>query len=352
MTAFKPNPKAIRLDKTVDGTLTSEYIAPAIRVKLDNDFWTQTIIEKEGESVLSDSKRFNEYFRSLHIKAEAITANGSMVLLNLAAQDANITIYYTKGETDARTQSSYTLNFRTVRLNTFINDYNSTYLSGINNPNTADGDEKLYLKGMEGSMAIVDLFGGDETKIKAFKDFYRIPDSNSSRGYKEDENGNFILKRLINEAQLVIYEDKNANNGGDPDLHKFDRIYAYDVKNSIPIVDYLTDPTENTQLPFNSRVIHLGQRLKVGDDYKYKIRLTEHLKSILLRDSTNTKIGLALSSNVNHTANARILNPSLDDVSNTPIASVITPRGTTIYGSNDSNGEKKMELRIFFTEPK
>ena len=161
-------------------------------------------------------------------------------------------------------------------------------------------------------MAVVDLFNGNvdyngETMstLEAFKKTYRAVDGNGDYIVK---NGQFVLKKLINEAQLVVYEDETMTSPSE-DYRKYDRIYAYDVKNNIPLIDYLADPNSNTSNPYNSLYIHLGQR--TTDDSgisKYKIRLTEHLNNILLKDSTNTKIGLVLSTNVNYTASTNILN--------------------------------------------
>jgi hypothetical protein len=210
------------------------------------------------------------------------------------------------------------------------------------------GDEKLYLKGMEGSMAVVNLFE-DQSAFDDFINEFRIPDGNG--GFlKESTSGDYVLKKLVNEAQLVVYEDETASNGGNQDFHTYDRIYAYDIKNNVPTVDYLLDISENTQDPLNSRVINLGQRIKdANDNFKYKVRITQHIKNVLLKDSTNTKIGLVLSTNVNYTNNVEILQ-SNDDVTAIPAASLLTPRGTVLYGTNASDENKKMKLNIFFTE--
>ena len=320
---------------------------PALRFKLDKAFWTSLIIDKEDDVVLSNANNFKNYFRGLYLKAEAVNDDGSMVLLNTTSPDANITIYYTSGETDTRTQSTYAFNFNGNRLNTFINNYN---LVTLEDGDKNLGDEKLYLKGTEGSMAVVDLFE-DQSALDNFINEYRIADG--SGGYLKDAaTGDFILKKLINEAQLVVYEDETALNGGDEDFHAYDRIYAYDITNNIPTVDYFIDPSENAQEPFKSKVINLGQRIKdANNNFKYKIRLTQHINNILLKDSTNIKIGLVLSTNVNSTNNADILQ-SNDNVTAIPAASLLTPRGTVLYGTNASDENKKMKLNIFFTEPK
>ncbi|MEC3906475.1 DUF4270 domain-containing protein [Tamlana sp. 2201CG12-4] len=327
---------------------------PAFREALDNDFWKTAILDKEGDPVLSNANNFRNYFRGLYFKAESITTDGTMILLNLAATNANITITYTKGPTDSRTQSTYTFNFAGNRLNTFINNYDVTLEDGDKDL----GDATLYLKGTQGSMAVVDLFSGmvdcdgdgnvDTSALDCFKNTYRQLDENGDP-IKDPITQRFLLKRLINEAHLAIYEDEDIETGGDPDYHKYDRIYAYDIKNNASTIDYIIDPTGSTTSLINSKVISLGQR---NDQGKYKIRLTEHLNNILQSDSTNTKIGLALSTNVNYTDHAEILE-SGDEVTAVPAAAVLSPRGTILYGSNEAApADKRLKLKIFFTEPK
>ena len=274
-----------------------------------------------------------------------------MILLNLASSNANITINYSSGEDTSRTDATYTLNFNGNRLNTFINDF-----IPLVNGDKENGDETLYLKGAEGSMAIIDLFGTEDLdgnlvpdELDDFLMDYRKTDSEGE--FILDDNGDYIIKRLINEAHLVIYEDESkVNNTEDENgdvYHKYDRIYAYDINNNAPTFDFQIDPTENN-VAFNSKVISLGQR---NDSGKYKIRLTEHLNNIIQNDSTNTKIGLVISNNVNYTANSEILN-STTGVTGVPSASIISPRGTILHGSNSSNEAKRLKLKVFFTEPK
>lgn len=349
--SFTPSSDAIVITKTAsDGTETTERLAPALRVELDTTFWKSAILDKVGSTELSNANNFINYFRGLYFKAEPITDDGNMILFNLGANGANITINYSYDSTitdGERVESSYVLSFTGIKLNTFINDFTTP----LENGDTTLGDEKLYLKGT-GSMAVVDLFSGNvdydgETMsaLDAFKKTYREVDDNGGYVIK---NGDFVLKRLINEAQLVVHEDETMAD----DYHKYDRLYAYDIKNNIPLVDYKYDPTDNTTDPFNSRYIHLGQR-KTDDNgiAKYKIRITEQLNNILLKDSTNTKIGLVLSTNVNQTYSSAILD-SYDDVTGVPSMSVITPRGTVLYGSNQNVAEdKRMVLEIFSTVP-
>lgn len=344
---------------------------PAFRDHLDIAFWKAALMDIADDAVLSNASNFNNYFRGLYFKAEPIAGDGSMVLLNLASTNANITVYYSKDSTieGERTQATYSLRFAGNVVNTFINNYNSDYKTALTNINSTIGDEKLYLKGDEGSMAVVDLFSGmvdytnntgattSVTALEAFKKTYRATLDNGD--YKKDIYGNYILKRLIKDAQLIVYEDPNMPTYGDDAngnaYHKFDRIYAYDLENNTQLIDYSYDSTTgNTTIPYFSTYFHLGLRDtdETSTVSKYKIHLTEHLNNILLKDSTNTKIGLVISNNVNIVSSAKILN-STDDVTAVPTASILMPRGTILYGTNSSvPANRKMKLKVFFTEPK
>lgn len=334
---FKPSALAT-ITKT--GTGDDEAVTestPSFREKLDNNFWKTLIIDKEDDPVLSNANNFRNYFRGLYIKAEPASIDGSMILVNLASTEANITIYYTNGETDSRTQTSFVLNFTGNRLNTFINDFSFNGIP-LTDGDDNQGDNKLLLKGTAaGSMTIIDLFANED--FQALKD--------------EFTDGDNALK-LINEARLTIFEDHESINS-DSQIHKYDRLYVYDLNNNTSTIDYAFDPTENTASPINSKVVHLGLRDTINvngvERMGYKIRITEHIKNILLRDSLNTKLGLVVSNNVNYIANANILNIT-DDVEGIPAATIITPRGTVLWGSNDNiETDLQMKLEIFYTEP-
>src|SRR5690606_10800762 len=157
-------------------------------------------------------------------------------------------------------------------------------------------------------------------------------------------------KRLINEANLVFYVDQSLTQGQEPD-----RIYIYDAKNNIPLLDYSFDSADN------GRINHLGKLQHVSDDensqgVKYKIKITEHIKNLLLKDSTNVSLGLAVSTNVNiegSVAQGSILNSDNNSIKKLPISSILSPKGTVLFGNNTSgtNENKKLYLEIFYTEP-
>ena len=286
--SFKPSNKQIILKK--DETITR--LAPALRVKLDTTYWVEKIIEKEEDAVLSNANNFQNYFRGIYFKTEAINGKGNMTLLNFSSTNANITLYYSKDssvEAGQRTNGTFVLNFSGNRVNLFSNNFNIPLQDG----NTTTGDEKLYIKGGEGSMAVINLFNGDDngesTEFNNFKNEFVVTNG----------QGEFVKpKRLVNEANLVFYVDQSQVQEQEPD-----RVFLYDLKNNIPLIDYYVDIT-NSITPNDSKSGHLGKLIREGNTQdgqgiKYKIRITEHINNMLLKDSTNVKLGLVVSSNVN-----------------------------------------------------
>lgn len=338
-TDFLPSDKEIILLDSVGEVSTR--LAPSLRLKMDNSFWQEKIIDKEGSTELSNANNFNDYFRGIYFKAEAIGLEGNALMLNLNSTNANITMYYTRDTSaDDRTRVSgtYSFSFSDKTVN-FISELNFQIPTG----NEIVGDEKLYLKGSQGSLAVIDLFNG----------IIQDPDTGldvSQLDYFRSKKG----KWLINEANIVFYVDQASVEG----LNEPDRIYLYNLEKGIPLVDYYRD-AENNIAPVNSKINHLGRLERVDDEpdgkgIKYKMKITEHINNILLNDSTNVKLGLAVSANVN--LESTNIQPSVlttDELANkVPITSILTPEGTVLFGNKTSIDEKKVYLEIYYTEPK
>ncbi|MGB3606760.1 MAG: DUF4270 domain-containing protein [Psychroserpens sp.] len=345
---FIPSDKQVRL-KNEEGELTG-LTAPALRLSLEKSYWQNKILDKEGQPELSNLNNFRNYLRGIYFKAEPLNNNGNMILFNIASSNANITLYYTRDneftEGD-RLNSTYILNFSGNRVNFLTNDFSVPIPEG----NPISGDENLYLKGGQGAVAEIKLFNGDDLDTSD-------PADNTFEAFKNsfvetDSEGNFIRsKRLINEANLVFYVNQDIVNGGEPE-----RVYLYDAKNNIVLEDFAVDAA-NTTFPLFSRINHLGRLQRTddesdGDGIKYKMRITEHLNNLILSDSTNVTLGLAVSGNVNlenTTFQYDVLDITGSDET-VPVSSIITPRGTVLYGNNTGNQEKKLYLEIIFTEP-
>jgi hypothetical protein len=361
---IKINNQGFKLTSTTEGddgedNTSTIYAPPGIRLKLDHDFWQDKIIDKEGDAVLSNANNFLEYFRGLYFKAEAVNNTGSHIILNTGSTNANITIYYTTTTIEeedgedviTEEQGSFALNFVGNKINFFDNNFNIT----IPDSDPDIGDERIYLKGGEGSIAKIKLFNGDDindgdnTIFDDWKNFF----------VETDSDGNFeSIKRIVNEANLVFYVDQDylsQSTSYGPETEP-DRLYLYDLDNQTPLTDFYLDAT-NSSLPYFSKFNHLGPLQRENDEsdengVKYKFRITEHINNLLLNDSTNVELGLAVSLNVNlEELIQQEVQTNNDSDLKTPISSVLTPRGTILHGNNTGNQDKKVYLEIYYTEP-
>jgi hypothetical protein len=353
-------PSSERIDLTLLDSLGESYvsssIAPAIRLKLNNpndNFWQSVFFENEGNPALVNPNTFKEFFRGLYIKADGVNSEGSMMMLNFASSNTKLTIHYTSetssdSDTDSggtttetiTSQNEYVLNF----TDNLINVYENNFQVDVSNPNTIEGDERLYLKGGEGYMSTIDLFGGDiqdenGEMVDAFDHF-------KNSFYNEE---NEIANKIINEAYIEFFVDQAQNIQDEPD-----RIYLYNFEQNTALIDYFLDQSVSSTT-INAKINHLEPLIRDGDSItgegvKYKIRITEHLNNLILRDSTNAKLALVVTANVGSIDNFSILNSGEED-RDFPSGAILTPKGTVLHGSQSENIDKRPRIKIYYTDP-
>ena len=358
---FVPSNESIHLtEPNEDGEEeVTETLAPSLRIRLDNsdmlpqDFWETLIFDKEDDDELSSASNFYNYFRGLYFKVEPVSpGSGSMVQLNFSSANAHVKLHYSfesdpdeNGDTTT-SQNVYQLNFLGNRTSVYENSFNTGFLQAVDTADEMQGDAQLFLKGGEGSMAIVELFSEDEAGNN-FDDFITDFREIINEGQPDEER---IIKRLINEAYLEFYVDE-ASLDTNADLPN--RIYVYDLDNNTPLLDYSLDSSVNTSTS-DSKFIHLvplsvetdGQ----GNTYrKYKVRLTSHLNNIIVNDATNLKLGVVVSSNVGAAINQKLLNydPLVKGI---PAGTILSPKGVILHGSNSNDPLKKVKLNIYYSQ--
>ena len=357
MDDFVPNANQINLTAvdTSGETYISQKLAPALRFKLNNpnnNFWETLFFNNEGLPNLSNEPDFKEFFRGLYIKTEGLNSSGSMMLLNLASSNAKLTIHYTSdnevvnndtGSTDDNltNQHEYVLNFSGNLVNIFENEN----LVDVNGTNTVDGNENIYVRGGEGIITTLDLFSGslindngeEISEFDHFKDFFYDNISDSP-------------KRLINEAYIEFYVNQNFINSDEPE-----RIFIYNYEQNTALIDYFLDQSVSSTT-INAKINHLVPLIKdsLNDNrgVKYKIRITEHLNNLVLRDSSNSKLGLGVISNISSVQNFTILGDE-DSNSNNSLAAgiILSPKGTILHGNLSPEIEKRPRIKIYYTEP-
>ena len=351
---FIPSEDQINLTEidTSGNTNVTQRIAPALRFKLNNpndNFWESNFFENQDTPFLNNEPNFKDFFRGLYLKVEG-NSDGSMMLLNFASSNSKLTIHYTSdnvnvgdndtGSTDeiATNQHEYIMKFS----GNLVNIFNNEELINVNLIDQSLGSQNMYLRGGEGIISTMDLFSGSTindvgeeiSEYEHFKSFFY-----------DDISDEPI--RLINEAYIEFFVDQNFVNEDEPD-----RIYIYNYEQNSALIDYFLDQSVSAQT-INAKINHLEpmirDSLSNNRGVKYKIRITEHLNNIILRDSSNAKLGLGVISDIASVQNCKILGES----NNRSLASgvILSPKGTILHGNLSPVDEKRPKIKIFFTEP-
>ncbi len=317
--------------KDSDGKVTSTVrTAPGMRLNLNINFFKSKILEAPSGK-LATNDVFKNYFRGLYFKVEKSDASATTNLALINFSKGTITIKYkedTSSTNSARVEKSVVLNLTGNSVNLFQNDYLPSYRDGVASPNTSVGDSKLYLKGGEGSMAVIELFKDNEL------DFLRTN------------------KYLINDASLTFTIDTDKMKDADEPY----RIYLYDLNNEKQLLDYTFDSSLGSTSKFNKST-YGGIIEKVGDKGStYKIRLTNHVRNLISNDTvTNVKLGLVVTENINDVSNKKLAIPISvygADIKQIPTSSVINPLGTVLFGTNPNvPEEKRLKFEIYYTKP-
>lgn len=328
--------------------IVAERFAPGIFVHLDTLFFKNKILNAPAGKLVNQNV-FKEWFRGLYFNVQPNSDDGAMATMNF--NNGKITIIYRQDRYNpdgtpvedangnpVQERKTLTLDMadsNSTNINTvnfFVNNYKPEFLSAINTSDEVNGDDKLYIKGGDGSLAFINLNAADLEALK------------------EENMGGRVL---INEANLSFYVDQAQLSGAEEPL----RIYLYDVKNKRPIYDYYTDVTTNTINQKYNKAVHGGiiQRTAEGNGYRYRIRLTDHINNIVNKDSTNITLGLSVTESINILGSAGLKNP-VDagniETSALPAASVVSPVGTILYGNTPAVPEdKRLKLEIFYTKP-
>ena len=349
---FIPSSDQINLTQ-IDSTGNSyiaQRLAPAIRFKLNNpneNFWETNFFENEGKQVLTNEPNFKEFFRGLYIKVEN-DSDGSIMLLNLASSNTKLVIHYTSdntniGDNDTGTndeietnQHEYVMNFSGNLVNLFENET----LLDVNLMDQTNGNENIYLRGGEGIITNLNLFDGE------------ISDDNGDIISEYDHFKSFFYdeiadqpKKIINEAYIEFFVNQNFFNNDEPE-----RIYIYNYEKNTALIDYFLDQSISS-LTVNAKINHLEPLMRDSVDenrgIKYKIRVTEHLNNLILRDSTNATLALGVISDVASVQNFKILNTSNKLASGV----ILSPKGTILHGNLSPETDKRPKIKIYYTEP-
>ena len=342
-----------------DGAVTTTKSGPTMNVALDIPFFKTKILEAPAGQLLTNDA-FRNYLRGLYFKVEKTDTDiPSQVLMDF--KKGKITITYkedlsTTDHTEAnRVTKTIVLNLagNTVSL-VSQSDINAAYTTAINAPNSTAGDASLFLKGGEGSMAVINLFGTDD--VKKVENGVLVDGTN---GVSDELDALRVSKRLINDATLTVSIDRALFNATETVAGSKDqpnRLYLYDLDNKKQLFDYNYDGTTSSSYKYN-KFVHGGIINKTTD--QYKIKLTNHIRNLVLNDTVkNVKLGLVVTENINDVSNLNLKTSiplGSKIIKTVPRGAVLNPLGTILFGSNilssDVNFDKRMKFEIYYTQP-
>ncbi len=346
----------------------TKKIPPTIRLKLNQSLLND--LKSTLASNLASQDNFSQFFRGIYIKAEQSgSSQGYIALLNF--NEAKIRISY-KGATSSTVstviqQPDIVLGFGStsnslISINVLQQINKSDYSNALSNPNKIIGDEKLYLKGGNGSVAMIDLFGKDLNDSDGITPLSFI----NKAGILVNGNGiadelDIIRKEkwLINEANLVFHLDPQTYNLlSDSKNDKPLRIALYNSKTNLPIIDFTND---------------IGSYKEIFDGIldktkkTYKIRVTNFINNLIKNGEEDIRLGLYVSNSLLNTnlvsasesynslsyAGFQLLGVQEQNAYFFPNNSIINPLGIVLFGnSNAVPLDKRLKLEIFYTKAK
>lgn len=366
--------------------VTKKYtrFVPSMRLHLRTDvFYDKILNAPTGQ--LSSNALFKNYFRGIYFKVENGNP-GNMAMINFKA--GKITIYYKEDKITPdnattttvneykleRVSKSFPLNFsgNTISLLQNSNE-NVDYLNAANSSQEAS---RLYVKGGQGAMAVIDLFGSTDLKGYVKNDSFNenLPISSTNPKYIltgpngiSDEIDDIKYNGwLINEANLTFFVDKAAMSNFSPATPENQpiepgRLFLYDLTNKKVLVDYNFDFTTNSSNPKYGKFIHDGivQTQDINDGRgkrgkKVRVRITNYVRNLIKNDSTNVRLGLSVTENINNVGLSK-LRTANSNFSSAPTMSVLNPLGTILYGTGTTSSNlpegRKLKLKIYYTKP-
>ncbi|SHG52679.1 DUF4270 domain-containing protein [Flagellimonas flava] len=315
----------------------SRTLAPGIRIALRTEFF-QEILDKEGQSELLSLANFRDYFRGIQLTMP----EDSQLMFLFDLTQANITITYDFQDYNTTDEAVETVE-RSVVMNLITADNNGNILGNavntfedapfvgevLNALDSEDPANRIYTKG--GTRTFTELRLFEETVNGGADIINQIKQNNW----------------IINEANLVFYIDQATvgSSAIDPP-----RIYVYNAETDLAIFDPANERGETNE-PLGRFLDFDGILQKEsGRGVSYKVRITDHINNIIVRDSTNATLGLTLTSNIVDGRVQDAMSTAMGQIE-IPIMSTINPLGTVLYGNGDDVPEdKRLKLEIFFTE--
>lgn len=326
------------------GQLSSLVSEPAvgIRIKLDKDYFKQKFIDNQNSIDLKDQASFiRNFFRGIELSV--VGNEGFLLNFNSSSTDFRLNMFYSydnpqedTGEDDyaERLKNTFSLAFSSAwstvaghnaQISQFEHSNRSSqFVNAYSNPNTEQGDARLYLAGMDGTKTIIKL---NEDQINEVRN--NVQNNNwaivgAELSFHVDNSAG--LKKPPYLFAWHSYKDgEKTKQENFSDIRKFFNSYPYLVQFN-PMYNYDADP--NT----------------------YTIRITDHIKRMVERNEEFEDGEIILSVGnflLNPTTNySNVYNvnmPYLND-------RAFNPHRVVLHGSNSEQEDKRVRLKIYYTK--
>ncbi|QXP66074.1 DUF4270 family protein [Polaribacter sp. AHE13PA] len=284
---------------------------PFAAIPLKEDKIKELFLDKYESSDFDSQAAFNDYFRGLIL--EATGDEGSLVSFNFnATVKPSLEVYYTN-----------TVVAGGVIIDTIYKN-DSFLLSGVR-ASTYKMDDKVYpsdkivLQGAAGSEAKINLFGADT-------------DGNGVADKIEELRARNLL---INDASLTFYINQSIDTTAVPY-----QLFLYKSDENVPpVYSQIKDVYSEGAAVFGG----LLQRDSNGKKEKYTFRITDYISDLLSGET-----------NYSPTLRLKVINATdLLTVTDTIFKNYNwNPKAVTLYNHEAINEDKKVELKISYSEKK
>lgn len=299
-------------------------LTPGLYVNLDKNFF-KTKIAQAPEGTLANNNSFQNHFRGLSFElSDPSTDRGVLNMINFSG--GSVTMYYTRNVT-VRVNGADVVQKKRFEMKINLTG-NSVNLLRYENAPTLPSN-RLIAKGGQGMVSAVDILSPEE--IQQMKD--------------EDW--------MINEADLIFYVDETSMGTADLPL----RLYLYDMTNGQSIVDYNTDATVNSN-PKKNKSTYGGILEDHPNGKRYKLRVTNYVRSLIKADSTNVRLGISTTEDIMENTMVKTKNPFTVSGPNgtasykeVPKAHAMHPFGVILHGAESEDPNKRLKLVIYYTKP-
>lgn len=317
--------------------------APMFEIKLDKDYFNQKFIENANPGDFQDQSGF---IRNLFRGIELSVAEDQGFLFNFNPNLLSLAMYISydnpdpqeEGEEDyePRKQKILPLNFLNlwsaapnIGYNVQVNQYDhfnrsAQFVDSYTNPNTTNGDQRLYLDGLDGTKSIIKINQEQLEQIRqnVLNNDWAIVGAELNL-YVDDSYG--LKKPPYLFAWNSYKEDQKTKNLNFTDLVAFYNSYPISVQFN-PMYNYTDNPNV------------------------YTIRITDYIKSIVEKNESfeDGEVVLSLGNFLLNPSNSYTSPVSATD----PFANnrAFNPYRIVLHGSASEQIEKQLKLKIYYTK--